>query len=113
MKSSFGTSMSVLFPVLSAMKFLRGSPLDIFGYSAERRMERRILSDFVAELDQMAKALNSDNKEQVEEFLSYPAGVRGYGHVKLKNYREVHTIKENTKVSILGDAGKTHAIAAE
>ena len=112
-KTSFSKGMSALLPVLSILKFLRGTPLDPFGYSAERRMERHILSEFIRELEQMSRALRPDNAEQIAEFLSYPMGIRGYGHVKQKNMEEILPNKENIKQSILDEGRKIQAIAAE
>ena len=42
-KSEFGQWMMVGFQVLAKLKRLRGTPLDIFGYTAERRMERGLI----------------------------------------------------------------------
>ena len=47
-KSSFGPWMMKGFRLLAALKGLRGTPFDLFGYSAERRMERRLLAEYEA-----------------------------------------------------------------
>ena len=112
-KSSFGRGMTALFPVLSALKVLRGTPLDLFGYSAERRMERQILSEFIEELRQMSGSLRRDNGNQLTEFLSYPMKIKGYGHVKKKNYEVVFSEKENVKHSILEGPVNVASVAAE
>ncbi|MCC2098972.1 MAG: 2-oxoacid:acceptor oxidoreductase family protein, partial [Hyphomicrobiales bacterium] len=113
LKTSFSRGMSALLPVLAALKFLRGTPLDLFGYSAERRMERRILSEFIRELEQMCNILKPENTEQVTEFLSYPSELKGYGHVKIDKLNEISTRKENLKQKILDQREKMHSIAAE
>ena len=45
-KSVFGPWMMMAFSVLSTFKGLRGSAFDIFGYSAERKMERQLIADY-------------------------------------------------------------------
>ena len=112
-KSSFGRGMAVLFPLLSALKVLRGTPLDLFGYSAERRWERGILSEFIGELGQMTGILHKENANHVAEFLSYPMKIKGYGHVKKRKYEVVFSEKETVKHSILDGSAGVVAIAAE
>ncbi|MDP2120523.1 MAG: indolepyruvate ferredoxin oxidoreductase family protein [Hoeflea sp.] len=113
LKTSFGRSMSVLFPILASLRVLRGTPLDVFGYSEERRMERGILAEFIAEIEQMASTLRAENLDQVAEFLSYPIGIRGYGHVKIRNKKEVYVNKDGIKQSILNSRNIENAVAAE
>ena len=112
-KTTFGRGMAVLFPVLSALKVLRGTPLDLFGYSAERRLERHMLSVFIEEVAQMGKLLRQDNAGDVAEFLSYPMKVKGYGHVKMGNFEAVLPEKESIKHSILNDVDARRPVAAE
>jgi indolepyruvate ferredoxin oxidoreductase len=112
-KTSFGGAMRVLFPVLAALKVLRGTPLDMFGYSDERRMEREILSVFVDELKQICVTLRSDNSDQVAEFLAYPMKIKGYGHVKERNFKSIFPEKEKMKKSILEGVSSSASIAAE
>jgi indolepyruvate ferredoxin oxidoreductase len=112
-KTSFGGAMRVLFPILAAFKVLRGTPLDMFGYSDERRMEREILSVFVDELKQICVTLRSDNSDQVAEFLAYPMKIKGYGHVKERNFKSIFPEKEKMKKSILEGVSSSASIAAE
>ncbi|MDF1607850.1 indolepyruvate ferredoxin oxidoreductase family protein [Hoeflea sp. YIM 152468] len=112
-KSAFGAGVSVLFPVLSALKFLRGTPLDVFGYSRERRMERHMLSEFIGELTQMTSVLDRRNITDIACFLSYPQSIRGYGHVKERNKADAYVKKNEMKGSILSGSSKLSALAAE
>ncbi|MGJ8571576.1 MAG: indolepyruvate ferredoxin oxidoreductase family protein [Hoeflea sp.] len=112
-KTTFGRGMATLFPLLSALKVLRGTPLDVFGYSAERRLERQMLSAFIDEVAQMISLLRKHNSEAVAGFLSYPLKVKGYGHVKKKNFEAVLPEKESIKHSILNDVGEHRPVAAE
>ncbi len=81
-KSNFGPWMMKAFRLLAAMKGLRGSALDIFGYTAERRMERRSLAQYERDLDLVARSLTAARIEAAAALASVPAMVRGYGHVK-------------------------------
>ena len=112
-KSSFGRGMSTLLPVPSSLRVLRGTPLDLFGYSAERRMERRILAQFIEELGQMATILRTDNLPEIAEFLGYPMKMRGYGHVKLRSIQTVSVDKDGIKMNILKNKTSFPAMAAE
>ncbi|AKH99054.1 indolepyruvate ferredoxin oxidreductase, alpha/beta subunit [Hoeflea sp. IMCC20628] len=112
-KTSFGRGMTALFPVLSRLKVLRGTPLDVFGYSAERRMERQLVSEFNTDLEEATRLLRPDNAPQIAEFLSYPMGITGYGHVKIRNKEQVILKKETLLRSIHEGSAAGHAIAAE
>jgi len=112
-KTTFGRGMAALFPLLSALKVLRGTPLDVFGYSDERRFERQMLSVFIDELTQMSSLLGKHNSGDVAAFLAYPLKVKGYGHVKKKNFEGVLPEKENIKHSILNDVRQRQPVAAE
>ncbi|MBX3574663.1 MAG: indolepyruvate ferredoxin oxidoreductase family protein [Mesorhizobium sp.] len=84
-KSSFGPWMMKAFGVLAAFKGLRGTALDIFGYSAERRMERRLIGEFEADLELIEKHLSPASLDAAAALASVPALIRGYGHVKAGN----------------------------
>jgi indolepyruvate ferredoxin oxidoreductase len=84
-KSSFGPWMMKGFRLLAALKGLRGSALDVFGYTAERRMERGLLAQYAGDLQLIANLLGQDNIEAATALASVPALVRGYGHVKQAN----------------------------
>jgi indolepyruvate ferredoxin oxidoreductase len=81
-KSRFGPWMMQSFKLLAGMKRLRGTALDVFGYTAERKLERRVLSDYEADLDRIEKALAPGKVEAAAALASVPAMIRGYGHVK-------------------------------
>ena len=81
-KSSFGPWMMRGFKVLAALKALRGTRLDIFGYSAERRMERQLLADYERDLDLVLADLTPERVDAAVALLSVPGLIKGYGHVK-------------------------------
>ncbi len=81
-KKTYGPRMMKMFSLLAKMKGLRGGPFDIFGYTAERKMERQLIADYETVLDEIVADLSPENLSAAVELASYPAGIRGYGHIK-------------------------------
>ena len=73
------------FGVLAKLKGLRGTPFDIFGYSAERRVERALIVDYAALLDELCSKLTPANHSLAIALASMPEKIRGYGHVKARH----------------------------
>jgi len=84
-KMSFGPWMLGAFRVLKKFKVLRGTPLDPFGYSAERRTERHLLAEYCDLLRKICENLTSANHHVAVELASLPEKIRGYGPVKQRN----------------------------
>ncbi|HXH02130.1 MAG TPA: indolepyruvate ferredoxin oxidoreductase family protein [Candidatus Competibacteraceae bacterium] len=82
LKRSYGPWMLKAFSYLARLRFLRGTPLDVFGYSAERRHERQLIKDYAALIEQLVANLGHDNHAIAVELASLPEHIRGYGHVK-------------------------------
>jgi indolepyruvate ferredoxin oxidoreductase len=78
-KMTFGEWIVPLFALLARLKFLRGTWLDPFGHTTERRAERRLLADYESMLD----GLNEKHLPIAIELASLPEKIRGFGHVKL------------------------------
>jgi indolepyruvate ferredoxin oxidoreductase len=97
-KREFGPWMLPAFRLLARLKGLRGTRLDIFGYTAERKAERRLIEDYVAVLDELAAGLTPDNHALAVEIAGLPAQIRGFGHIKERNTkaaaaRQAHLLK--------------------
>ncbi|WP_422802390.1 indolepyruvate ferredoxin oxidoreductase family protein [Telluria beijingensis] len=82
-KMRLGGWMMPVFGVLARCKSLRGGPLDVFGYTAERRRERALRDRYLAFAGTLADSLRADNLDAALALAQLPDGVRGYGHVKL------------------------------
>ena len=67
------------------MKFLRGSKLDIFGKTEERRHEQQMIEDYIHLLDEIMPQLTPANYQAAVLLISVPDEIRGYGHVKEKS----------------------------
>ncbi len=91
-KRAFGPWVFSAFKVLARLRGLRGSFLDIFGHTAERRMERRLIAEYEAEVRELAAALTPYNHALAVEIARLPEQIRGFGHIKDKN---LHKAKEH------------------
>jgi indolepyruvate ferredoxin oxidoreductase len=83
-----GRWMLPAFRLLAAMKGLRGTAFDIFGRSAERRMERQLIADYAATMKELSAALSPDNHALAVEIARIPEQIRGYGHIKERNIKQ-------------------------
>ncbi|KMO12338.1 indolepyruvate ferredoxin oxidoreductase family protein [Methylobacterium platani] len=88
-KTTFGPWMMTAFGVLARMKRLRGTALDPFGYTQERREERRLVQDFEALMAEIARDLTPANHAAAVGLAGLPQRIRGYGPVKAKNLEAV------------------------
>ena len=83
-KREFGPWMLRAFRVLAGMKGLRGTPLDPFGYSAERRRERAMIREYEADMTRVFASVTDAMMPVAIELAELPLGVRGFGPVKDK-----------------------------
>jgi len=74
--------MRAVFGILARLKGLRGTPLDIFGRTAERKTERRLIADYIATVQELTAGLTEGNLALAIEIASIPEQIRGYGHIK-------------------------------
>jgi len=86
-KQEFGPWMMKAFGLMAKMKGLRGGALDIFGYSAERKMERALIGDYRRTVGGLLGKLNEANLAQAVAIASIPEDIRGYGHVKERHLK--------------------------
>jgi indolepyruvate ferredoxin oxidoreductase len=84
-KMNFGPWMMKAFDGLARFKFLRGTPFDPFGYSGERRIERKLIEDYRSTVEELVKSLTADNHALAVEIASIPEKIRGFGPVKEKH----------------------------
>ncbi|MBI1405773.1 MAG: indolepyruvate ferredoxin oxidoreductase family protein [Caulobacter sp.] len=77
-----GWMLTTVMPVLAKMKGLRGGPLDIFGKTEERRIERRLIADYEAGLQRLLAALSARRLPLAARIAAVPQDIRGYGYIK-------------------------------
>ena len=81
-KRPYGPWVRSAFGVLAKLKFLRGTPLDVFGHTAERRAERALVGEYRACIEELLRTLSAANLVQAVAIASLPEEIRGFGHVK-------------------------------
>ena len=81
-KITFGPWLKPFFKVLAAAKGLRNTPLDPFGYTADRKLEREILSEYQTCIETILSKTTKDNLATAVELAQAAEKLRGYGMVK-------------------------------
>jgi indolepyruvate ferredoxin oxidoreductase len=74
--------------LLARFKGLRGGTLDIFGYTAERKLERGLITQYEQDIDVILGQVSPQNLAIAVEMASLPLKMRGFGHVKLANIEQ-------------------------
>jgi indolepyruvate ferredoxin oxidoreductase len=92
-KREYGPWMYGLLKRLAGFKGLRGTPLDIFGYTAERRMERKLRDDYISMLGDIGDKLSAENIELAVQLTEIPERIRGFGPVKQQHVTRAKAIE--------------------
>jgi indolepyruvate ferredoxin oxidoreductase len=87
-KRLYGPWMLKAMGLLAKLKGLRGGPLDVFGYSAERRKERALIDEYRATIEGLLEGLTAERVELAAEIAAIPEFIRGYGHVKERHLKD-------------------------
>ncbi|MGQ0579097.1 MAG: indolepyruvate ferredoxin oxidoreductase family protein [Betaproteobacteria bacterium] len=109
-KSEYGTWVFLAFKLLAKLRGLRGTALDIFGYTPERRLERRLIGEFVSVIEEIIAKLGPGNHALAVKIASIPEEIRGYGHVKERNLRAAR-LKETDLLLALRSPGGVRSAA--
>ncbi len=88
-KKAYGPGMLKKFGWLAKLRVLRGTPLDIFGRTEERKLERQLIRDYEKAVADILAGLSRDNHRYAVEIASMPEHIRGYGHVKARHLADV------------------------
>jgi TPP-dependent indolepyruvate ferredoxin oxidoreductase alpha subunit/Pyruvate/2-oxoacid:ferredoxin oxidoreductase gamma subunit len=81
-KREYGGWVRGVFDILRRLKGLRGTAFDIFGYTAERRLERRLIEDYEELTRTLIDGLTPENHAVAVELAELAWEIRGFGHVK-------------------------------
>ncbi|HSA71735.1 MAG TPA: indolepyruvate ferredoxin oxidoreductase family protein [Burkholderiales bacterium] len=84
-KIRFGAWMLPVFKALSSMRFLRGTALDPFGYTEERRTERALIREYEATVERLLARLTAQNHALAVQIASIADEIRGFGHIKARS----------------------------
>jgi indolepyruvate ferredoxin oxidoreductase len=98
------------FRLLARLKFLRGTAFDPFGYTSERKAERRLVADYEAVITRHITALRADRISALARLARLPEMIRGYGHIKEDAIRRFTAERSRVEADI--ESG-SFAVAAE
>jgi indolepyruvate ferredoxin oxidoreductase len=93
-KAEFGSWMWRAFKLLARLKGLRGTAFDVFGYTAERKMERALIKEYRDMIEALLPALDAANHAVAVELAALPEQIRGFGHVKEQAVAEYRVRKQ-------------------
>ncbi len=111
-KRAFGAFSERVWPLLARLKWLRGTAFNPFGYSSERRMERRLIRQYEHDLAEVL-AEPDRNIGAAIALAEWPLDVRGFGPVKEANARKVAERRETLLQSFRDGATVAASAAAE
>jgi len=93
-KKEFGSWLYPVMKVLAKLRFLRGTPLDIFGYTEERRTERQLIVEYETTVDALLDGLTPDNHPVAVDIASIPEHIRGFGHIRERHVKAARARQE-------------------
>jgi indolepyruvate ferredoxin oxidoreductase len=88
-KSKFGPATFLGFRLLARLKGLRGTALDVFGRTEERRTERALIQEYRSSIESILGTLQPGNHPLAVEIARIPEQIRGFGHVKARHLAAV------------------------
>jgi indolepyruvate ferredoxin oxidoreductase len=112
-KRAFGSWMMSVFRVLAKFRFLRGTALDVFGYSADRKLERQLIADYEKDVASVLSLLSQATHDTAAELLSLPDRIRGYGPVKEKAVKDAKARHEQLVADLANPPPAPRQMAAE
>src|SRR5256885_3561155 len=112
-KRAFGSWMMPVFKMLAKLKGLRGTPFDIFGYSADRRLERDLIAGYEKDVATVLGLLSPATLDTAIELLSLPDRIRGYGPVKEKAVQDARARYAQLAADLANPPPAPRQIAAE
>jgi indolepyruvate ferredoxin oxidoreductase len=112
-KRAFGAWMMPVFRTLAKLRVLRGTPLDIFGYSADRKLERALIASYEKDVDAVLRQLSQLTHDTALELLNLPDRIRGYGPVKEKAVAEAKARHAQLTADLANPPPAPRQLAAE
>jgi indolepyruvate ferredoxin oxidoreductase len=88
-KIRFGAWFKPVLAALGALKGLRGTPFDVFGYAEVRRVERELVGEYRRTIEAALGRLGAQNHDTAVAIAELPDEIRGYERIKLDNVRRV------------------------
>jgi indolepyruvate ferredoxin oxidoreductase len=102
-KQEFGSWMMKAFQLLARFRFLRGTTLDVFGYTQERKQERADIEHYRLLVDKLLPDLTEENYTAAQELVALPEKLRGFGHIKDRNRASLALLEGKLWRQFLGE----------
>jgi indolepyruvate ferredoxin oxidoreductase len=104
LKRAYGPWMLTAFRWLAKLKFLRGGAFDIFGKTAERRLEHELVAEYERDVAEVLAKLGASNLDAAVALAGLPEQIRGFGHVKLRSVEAARKKREALLAELNGMA---------
>ncbi|MCY1260814.1 indolepyruvate ferredoxin oxidoreductase, alpha subunit [compost metagenome] len=92
-KKEYGPWIVPVFRVLARLRFLRGTMVDPFGYTAERRLERSLITQYEDNIDAaltvLSESMDASHYDAAVALASLPEKIRGFGHVRARSIEAI------------------------
>jgi indolepyruvate ferredoxin oxidoreductase len=112
-KRVFGSWMMTAFRILAKMRALRGTAFDLFGQTADRRLERDLITGYEKDVATVLGLLSPQTLDTAVELLSLPERIRGYGPVKEKSVADAKARYAQLAADLVNPPPAPRQIAAE
>jgi indolepyruvate ferredoxin oxidoreductase len=110
-KRAFGPWMLRAMELLRHGKVLRGTPLDPFGRTEERQMERALPAEYRAGIERLLRLLSPETHGRICDWAEAAAGIKGFGHIKARNAQAARERMAAIEASLAAPAGLSASAA--
>jgi len=108
-KREYGAWMMGAFRLLAKLKGLRGTAFDVFGYGEDRKLERRLITEYEARIAGILERLDPVTHATAVELASLPEHIRGFGPVKTEHLKKIQPREQELLAQLRGDAARQAA----
>jgi indolepyruvate ferredoxin oxidoreductase len=91
-KQKFGPAMLTGFKILAKFKGLRGTRLDVFGRTEERKTERALIGEYMQQINSVLQGLDAQTHAHALDVALVPDNIKGFGHVKERNIQAARSL---------------------
>ncbi len=111
-KKAYGPWMLKAMRVLAKCRGLRGSVLDPFARSADRKLDRALIAEYEAAVEEILARLTRSNLETAVALAALPEQIRGFGHVRERHVEHVRMRRAALIAALRGESAPAAVSAA-
>jgi len=108
-KQSYGNWIFYVLKILARLRRLRGTQFDVFGFTSERRMERRLIAEYESVVAEIVDELSPKNHAIAVEIASLPQQIRGFGHIKARSVEKAKACEAELLASLRQSISRANA----